>query len=60
MQPADPDRFAHDLADAVNALLAQPELRASMGEAGRRRAVESFGWESIARRTIDLYASLAG
>jgi glycogen synthase len=60
MQPADPDRFAHDLADAVNALLAQPELRASMGEAGRRRAVESFGWEAIARRTIDLYASLGG
>jgi glycosyltransferase involved in cell wall biosynthesis len=58
MQPADPERFAHDLADAVNALLAQPELRASMGEAGRHRAVESFGWESIARRTIDLYASL--
>jgi glycogen synthase len=60
MQPADPDRFAHDLADAVNTLLAQPELRASMGEAGRRRAVESFGWEAIARRTIDLYASLGG
>jgi len=58
MQPADPDRFAHDLADAVNGLLAQPELRASMGEAGRRRAVESFGWESIARRTVELYGSL--
>jgi glycosyltransferase involved in cell wall biosynthesis len=31
-----------------------------MGEAGRRRAVESFGWEAIARRTLDLYASLGG
>jgi len=58
MQPADPDRFEHDLADAINALMAQPELRARMGEAGRRRAVESFGWEAIARQTVALYRSL--
>ena len=30
----------------------------AMGEAGRRRAVEHFGWDAIARRTVDLYESL--
>ena len=29
-----------------------------MGRAGRRRAVDRFGWESIARQTADLYRSL--
>ena len=29
-----------------------------MGEAGRRRAVESFGWDAVARETVELYRSL--
>jgi glycosyltransferase involved in cell wall biosynthesis len=60
MQPADPAGFERDLADAVSALMREPELRASMGEAGRRRAVESFGWDAIARQTVELYESLGG
>ncbi|MEV5707926.1 glycogen synthase [Actinoallomurus sp. NPDC052274] len=56
--PVDPDRFAADLAERVNALLADPERAASMGKAGRRRAIEHFSWSRIARRTHDLYASL--
>jgi glycosyltransferase involved in cell wall biosynthesis len=31
-----------------------------MGRAGRRRAVESFSWASIARQTVTLYESLVG
>jgi alpha-maltose-1-phosphate synthase len=58
MSPADPDRFARDLAAAVNALMADPERRARMGAAGRRRAVERFSWSSIADSTVDLYRSL--
>ena len=50
--------FEHDLADAINGLMAQPDLRARMGAAGRRRAVESFGWDAIAQATVDLYGSL--
>jgi glycogen synthase len=57
MQPADAAQFEHDLADAINALMADPPRRARMGAAGRRRAVESFGWDAIARRTIELYAA---
>ncbi len=54
----DTDRFEHDLADAINALMAQPELRARMGKAGRRRAVEEFGWDAIAEQTVALYEAL--
>ena len=58
MAPVDPDRFERDLAAAVNALMSDPGRREAMGRAGRRRAVESFGWGSIARQTVDLYESL--
>ena len=58
MSPADPDRFARDLAAAVNPLMADPDLRARMGAAGRRRAVERFSWSSIADQTVELYRSL--
>jgi glycogen synthase len=59
MSPADPERYALDLADAVNRLMADAPLRARMGAAGRRRAVESFSWSSIADQTVALYRSLA-
>lgn len=60
MSPADPDRYARDLADAVNRVMADPEGRRRMGLAGRQRAVERFSWAAIADETVDLYASLAG
>ncbi len=58
MTPADPDRFAGDLAAAINALMADPERRAAMGAAGRRRAVEQFAWSSIADQTLALYRNV--
>lgn len=58
MAPADPDRLASDLASAINGLMADPERRARMGAAGRRRAIEQFSWTSIAERTVAMYASL--
>jgi glycogen synthase len=57
-EPADPDRFARDLASSLNELLADRVRRDRMGRAGRARAVEHFGWDRIARRTIALYESL--
>jgi starch synthase len=60
MSPADPDRFARDLADAVNRVMADADLRRRMGVAGRRRAVERFSWAAIAEQTVELYRSLAG
>ena len=57
--PVDPERFAADLAGAVNGLLADPERAAAMGAAGRRVAVERFAWPAIAERTVEVYRSVA-
>ena len=59
MSPADPDRYARDLAQSVNRLMADADLRRRMGEAGRRRAVADFSWSSIADQTVALYRSIA-
>jgi starch synthase len=57
-RPGDERAFAAGLADAVNALLADPARAAAYGEAGRRRAVEHFGWSAIAAQTVALYQTL--
>ncbi len=41
-------------------LLDDPGLRRRMGDAGRRRAEESFSWDSVTRKTLDVYARYAG
>jgi starch synthase len=56
--PLDPSTFEADLASRLSELLADPELARTMGEAGRRRAVEQFSWATIATRTLDLYRTL--
>ncbi len=53
-----PEHFAHDLAEAVNSLMADPEKCRRMGLAGRKRAVDRFSWTSIAERTKALYETL--
>jgi alpha-maltose-1-phosphate synthase len=58
MAPADPDGYARGLAAAINELVADPERRAAMGEAGRQRAVERFSWRAIAEQTVALYRRL--
>jgi starch synthase len=54
----DPRAFEAGLAAQVAALLADPARADAMGRAGRERAVAEFDWDAIARRTIELYASL--
>jgi starch synthase len=56
--PLDPDRFARELAAALNRLLVDPAKCRRFGEAGRKRAEETFSWTSIANQTIDLYQTL--
>jgi starch synthase len=57
-EPRDPGRFAADLAERVNALLRDPERARGMGQAGRRRAEERFGWPAVAERVAALYRTL--
>ncbi len=57
-RPRDPARFERDLAQALNALLADPSLRRTMGIKGRQRAEAFFSWTAVARRTLALYRTL--
>jgi starch synthase len=57
-EPADADRFAVDIAERVNELLADPARARAMGQAGRRRVVEHFDWSTIAGQTLAVYRSL--
>jgi glycogen synthase len=57
-EPKDPERFARDLAQAINRLLDDPERIKAMGERSRERVEHYFGWPSIARWTMDFYWDL--
>ncbi len=56
--PVDPDRFVTDLASALNKAVSDPQRARRFGEAGRRRAVESFSWSSIGDQTMRVYESV--
>jgi alpha-maltose-1-phosphate synthase len=45
------------LAEALNALLRDPDRARAMGQAGRKRAVAEFSWQAIAAQTAALYAN---
>lgn len=53
--PTDPDKFVHDMADAINRIFEDPDRAEAMGVAGYERARDHFSWESIADRTIEVY-----
>ncbi len=57
-EPVDAARFAQDLAERVNDLLADPSRAELFGKAGRRRAVEQFSWSAVAAETVVLYQRL--
>lgn len=48
-------KFEGDFAVAIEELMANPELLRQMGKAGRIRAEKLFGWDAVAKETIDLY-----
>ncbi|MFC9282624.1 glycogen synthase [Streptomyces collinus] len=52
------DAFEANLARALDTVLGDPEAARRMGEAGRVRAVEEFGWDAVARRTAGLYEEI--
>lgn len=57
-EPTDPGKFAQDLAQRINQLMKDKQLRQKFGKAGRKRAEEHFSWASIAQRTKALYEKL--
>jgi len=56
--PVDSDRFVSDLARALNEAVGDPSRARRFGQAGRRRAVESFSWSSIGDQTMAVYDSV--
>jgi starch synthase len=57
-EPADPEKFARNLAGRINQLMKDRQLRERFGKAGRKRVEEHFGWASIAQKTKALYETL--
>jgi starch synthase len=56
--PRDPSRFAHDLADRINELLADPAKARRFGQAGRQHVLDHFSWKTIAQETVAVYNQL--
>ena len=56
--PLDPEAYVTDLAAALTDAVSDPDRARTFGEAGRRRAQESFSWDAIAARTVEFYRSL--
>lgn len=53
--PLHPEKFETDLAEALEAMCADPVRAKKMGAAGRKRVEEHFSWESIGVKTMDFY-----
>lgn len=57
-EPVDPDKFARDLAEGVNEVVRDSDLRKKMEIEGRKRVEEYFDWKAIAQQVKDLYETL--
>ena len=50
--------FENDFTIQIEELMANQSLLMQMGKAGRVRAEKHFGWDAVAKETIELYKSL--
>ncbi len=57
-EPIDPEKFSKDLAEGVNKLINNKELRDAMAKKGRKRVEDTFDWSAIAKQHKELYKSL--
>jgi len=57
-EPINPDKFSRDLANGINKLINDEDLRNSMAKKGRKRVEETFDWIAIAKQVEELYKSL--
>ncbi len=56
---ADPGAFEAGLAEAVNALVADPARAAAYGQAGRQRCIDEFSWGRVAEQTLEIYRKVS-
>jgi alpha-maltose-1-phosphate synthase len=57
--PDDATGYQTRLAEAVNALIADPEKAERYGQAGRQRCIAEFSWARIAEQTLEIYRKVA-
>jgi alpha-maltose-1-phosphate synthase len=57
-EPADPQGFARDIAEAIARVVSDPRRALEMGRAGRMRALDRFNWTAVANQTVAVYESL--
>jgi alpha-maltose-1-phosphate synthase len=57
-EPREAERFARDLAHAVNSLLAAPDELNAMAAAARKRIQDHFTWKAVAKKTLEFYKKL--
>ena len=57
-EAVDPEKFARDIAQRVNQLMRDRQLRERFGKAGRKRVEDNFSWAAIAEKTKKLYETL--
>lgn len=55
----DPAGFEAGLAEAVNAVVADPEKARRYGQAGRQRCIDEFSWAHIAEQTLEIYRKVS-
>jgi glycosyltransferase involved in cell wall biosynthesis len=51
---------AAEIADRIYLLLNDAGLARRMAEAGRQKALQNYSWESLARKTLEVYEGLLG
>lgn len=56
--PRHPEAFQKEFAAKLNLLLEDENLAIAMGKAGRKRVLEKFSWESIAKTTYKYYETV--
>ncbi len=57
-EPVNPDKFSKDLANGINQLISNDDLRTKMAENSRKRVEDYFDWVAIAKQVESLYKSL--
>jgi starch synthase len=58
-EATNPAGFEARLAEAVNALVGDPEKARRFGAAGRQRCIDEFSWAHIAEQTLEIYRKVS-
>ena len=53
-----PPKDFEPLADAIETLLENGELRQKMGRTGREKAIQDFDVKDVVRKTLDVYTQM--